>query len=236
MGGNILEKQEILKKIKGKLIVSCQALEEEPLHSDFIMSKMALAADMAGAGGIRANTVVDINAISKETDLPIIGIIKRVYSNSDVYITPTILEVDELIKSNASIIAFDGTLRKRPNNSSIRDIIDKIHLSEKIAMADISTYEEGINAHRMGADIISTTLSGYTPYTSLNNGPNFELIKKLSKEVPIPVIAEGMIEKPEDAVECLKLGAFAIVVGGAITRPQLIAKKFVDAINKMGKI
>jgi N-acylglucosamine-6-phosphate 2-epimerase len=103
-------------------------------------------------------------------------------------------------------------------------------------MADISTYEEGINAYRMGADIISTTLSGYTPYTPLNNGPDFELIKKLSKGVPIPVIAEGMIEKPEDAVKCLKLGAFAIVVGGAITRPQLIAKKFVDAINKMGKI
>jgi N-acylglucosamine-6-phosphate 2-epimerase len=159
-----MKKQEVLNKIKGGLIVSCQALEDEPLHSSLIMGRMALAAKMGGAVGIRANTVEDIKEIRTMVDLPIIGIIKEVYDNSGIYITPTMKEVEKLINSDADIIAFDATLRKRPDDTKIEDIIRAIKAAGKIPMADISTFEEGIAAEKAGVEIVSTTLSGYTRY------------------------------------------------------------------------
>ncbi len=223
--------KEVLVQIKKGLIVSCQALEDEPLHSPIIMSKMAVAAKMGGAVGIRANTVEDINEIRKNVDLPIIGIIKEVYEDSEIYITPTLKETKELLDSSADIIAFDATLRKRPKNEKLEDIIREIKKSGKLAMADISTYEEGIQAYKLGVDIVSTTLSGYTPYSPQLLEPDYELIKKLSKDINIPLIAEGRVTTPEQLIKCLKCGAYSVVVGGAITRPQLITKHFVEAIE-----
>jgi N-acylglucosamine-6-phosphate 2-epimerase len=229
-------KNEIIKShINGGLIVSCQALEDEPLHSPVIMGRMALAAKMGGAVGIRANSVEDIFEIRKNVDLPIIGIIKSVYPDSDVYITPTIKEVRMLIDSPCDIIAFDATNRMRPDNENLEHLIKEIKYANKLAMADISTYEEGMHAYRLGVDIVSTTLSGYTPYSPQINEPDYELIKKLSKDMDIPVIAEGRITKPEQLVNCLMHGAFSIVVGGAITRPQLITKSFTEAIEIFSK-
>jgi N-acylglucosamine-6-phosphate 2-epimerase len=155
-----MSNKNILAQISGGLIVSCQALENEPLHSSAIMGRMALAAEMGGAAGIRSNSVEDIREIRKNVSLPIIGIIKKDYPDSDIYITPTMKEVEELIESPCDIIAFDATNRKRPGNLKTEEIIKRIKDSNKIAMADISTYEEGLEAYILGAQIVSTTLSG----------------------------------------------------------------------------
>lgn len=228
-----MDNKVIKEKIRSGLIVSCQALEAEPLHSSVIMSRMAVAAKEGGAVGIRANSIEDIVEIRKAVDLPIIGIIKNIYEGSEVYITPTLKETNLLINSPADIIAFDATLRKRPDNEKLEDIIKAIKNSGKLAMADISTYEEGINAYNLGVDIVSTTMSGYTSYSGSISTPDYELIKKLSKSIKIPVIAEGRVKSPEQLVECLEAGAFCVVVGGAITRPQDITKGFVEAIKSM---
>ncbi|MCI5725104.1 N-acetylmannosamine-6-phosphate 2-epimerase [Fusobacterium sp.] len=224
--------KEDLKKIKGKLVVSCQALEDEPLHSSYIMGRMAYAAFVGGAAGIRANTVQDIKEIKKNVNLPIIGIIKKVYGDCNVYITPTYKEVEELIQEGVDIIAIDGTLRKRPDNKELKVLIKEIKekYPNQLLMADISSAEEALHAQDIGFDIVGTTLVGYTDYTK-GNDPLIEL-EKVIKVVNIPVIAEGNIDTPVKAKKALDLGAFAVVVGGAITRPQQITKKFVDEMSK----
>lgn len=221
----------MLNQIKGKLIVSCQALPEEPLHSSFIMGRMALAAQQGGASGIRAQGVEDILEIMKVVDLPVIGIIKRNYDDSSIYITPTKKEVNELLQTQCQMIAIDATNRKRPNDETIQELLDLIHQGGRLAMADISTYEEAVNAEKLGFDVISTTLCGYTSYSTNYEGPNLELIGQLVQDLHIPVIAEGKINNPEDLKAVLNAGAFSAVVGGAITRPQLITKKFVSILN-----
>lgn len=227
-----MNKLDIIKGIKGGLIVSCQALENEPLYGSDVMARMALAACIGGAVGIRANTGVDIMAIKESVHLPIIGILKRVYDNSEVYITPTIVEVDEIIGSGAEIIATDATGRPRPGGISLKTLFHYIrNNSNLLIMADVSNLEEGLTACEMGADIISTTLSGYTSYSKGSEGPDYKLIENLAARVNIPVIAEGRIGTPEQAKKCFDHGAYAIVVGGAITRPQFITKSFVQAIN-----
>lgn len=221
----------MLNQIKGKLIVSCQALPDEPLHSSFIMGRMALAAKQGGASGIRAQSVEDIKEIMTVVDLPVIGIIKRNYDDSEIYITPTQKEVKELLETQCQMIAIDATNRKRPNDENMKDLLDLIHQGGRLAMADISTYEEAVNAEKMGFDVISTTLCGYTPYSPNYEGPNLELIGQLVQDLHIPVIAEGKINHPDDLKAVLKAGAYSAVVGGAITRPQLITKKFVSILN-----
>lgn len=220
-----------LEKLNTKLIVSCQALEDEPLHSSYIMGRMAYAAFVGGAAGIRANTVGDIQEIKKTVSLPIIGIIKKVYEACNVYITPTFKEVEELIKEGVDIIAIDGTKRERPDKKNLKYLIKEIKekYPDQLLMADISCVDEAIMAQDIGFDIIGTTLVGYTEYT-IGNDPLTEL-KKVINSVNIPVIAEGNIDTPEKAKIALELGAFAVVVGGAITRPQQITKKFVDAMS-----
>ena len=225
----------VLDQLKGKLIVSCQALPDEPLHSSYIMSRMAVAAKQGGATGIRAQSVEDINAIMDVCDLPMIGIIKRNYPDSDIYITATKKEVAELLTTKCQIIALDATDRPRPNGEKTEDLVAQIHEAGRLAMADCSTYEECAKAQEIGFDIISTTLCGYTPYSKKVDGPNFELLKKCVDTLTVPVIAEGKINTPEDLrrvyEEC---GVFSAVVGGAITRPQQITARFVGALKKEG--
>ena len=222
----------MFNEIRGKLIVSCQALEDEPLHSSFIMGRMAKAAKEGGAVAIRAQGVEDILEIKKVTSLPVIGIIKKVYSDSEIYITPTKEEVDKLLTTKCEMIALDATNRTRPNGESLKDLIDYIKDNGVLVMADISTYEEAVKAEKLGVDCVSTTLSGYTDYSTQGDGPDLDLISKLAKDLKIPVIGEGKINTPKELREALKCGAHSCVVGGEITRPQLITKKFVNAINK----
>lgn len=217
----------MIEKLKGKLIVSCQALENEPLHSSYIMSKMALAAMQGGAAGIRAQSKEDILEIQKTVDLPIIGIVKRNYEDSDVYITPTKKEINELLETRCEIIALDATLRKRPNDEKLEDLVDLIHQANRLAMADCSTFEECQNAKQVGFDIVSTTLCGYTPYSKDVDGPNYELLKKCVDELDVLVIAEGKIHTPEQLKRVFEeCGVYSAVVGGAITRPQEITARF----------
>ncbi len=221
-----------LNVLKGKLIVSCQALPEEPLHSDYIMGRMAAAALEGGASGIRAQSVSQINEIMKTVDLPVIGIIKRNYDDSDIYITPTSKEVAELLTTKCQIIALDATIRKRPNDEKLEDLVNQIHEGGRLAMADCSTYEECVKAQEIGFDIVSTTLCGYTPYSEKIEGPDFELLKKCVDTLNVPVIAEGKINTPEDLKQVYEYcNVFSAVVGSAITRPQLITKKFADVLK-----
>ena len=228
---------EIYDKLKKGLIVSCQALDDEPLHSSFIMGRMALAAKMAGASGIRANTVSDIKEIKKNVDLPIIGIIKKDYDNIEIYISPTIDEIDDLVNEGVDIIATDATNMKRPKNDGLEDFYMEIR--EKYPniklMADCSTVEEAIFADKLGFDYIGTTLVGYTPQSKGDkiDADDFKILREIIEKCDHPVIAEGNIDSPEKAKRVLELGAFTVVVGGAITRPQNIAKKFVDSIQTL---
>ena len=221
-----------LEKVKGKLIVSCQALEDEPLHSSFIMGRMAYAALIGGASGIRANTVSDIQEIKKNVELPIIGIIKKQYGDNQVYITPTMNEIDALAVEGVDIIALDGTKRERPDGNTLENLMKeaKRKYPNQLFMADISSVEEAIEAERVGFDIVGTTLVGYTEYTK-GNDPLTEL-EKVIKAVKVPVIGEGNIDTPIKAKKALEIGAYAVVVGGAITRPQQITKKFVTEMEK----
>jgi len=222
----------VLNIIKGGLIVSCQALEDEPLHSPEIMMRMAKAALMGGAIGIRANSPADCAEIKRNVDLPIIAIYKKVYGTCNVYITPTIEEVKELIGMSPEIIAVDATNRNRPDGKTLENFFKEIRkIYNGLIMADISNREEGIEAERIGFDIVSTTLCGYTDYTIDRPKPDIKLIKSLKDILKIPIIAEGNIDSPDSAINCLDAGAWAIVIGEAITRPQLITKKFVDFIN-----
>ena len=221
----------MLDKVKGRLIVSCQALEDEPLHSPFIMGRMAKAAMEGGAVGIRAQGVEDIIEIKKVTGLPVIGIIKRNYEDSDIYITPTKKEVDELLTTGCEMIALDATNRVRPNNEDLKELIKYIKENGVLVMADISNYDEAIKAQEYGVDCFSTTLSGYTPYTKTLEGPDFVLMERLVKDLEIPVIAEGKVNTPQDLKKVFELGVHSSVVGSAITRPQLITEKFVKAIE-----
>lgn len=225
----------IMENIRGGLVVSCQALKDEPLHSSFIMSKMAKAAEMGGASGIRANSKKDILAIKKETSLPTIGIVKRDYPDSSVYITATMIEIDELMETGCEMIALDATRQSRPGGQTLAEFVDAIRrkYGDIPLMADTSTLEEARMAEKMGFDVVSTTLVGYTDNTRGQDifKKDHALLKRYLSQISVPVIAEGGVNTPEKMKACLDLGVHAVVVGSAITRPQLITQSFVDAIK-----
>lgn len=227
---------ERIETIKGNLIVSCQALAHEPLHSSFIMGRMALAALEGGAAGIRANTKEDIEEIKKMVNLPVIGIVKRDYDNCNVYITPTMKEVDELVETGVEIIAVDATNRLRPNGVTLDEFFSRIKekYPEQLLMADCSTVEEALHADELGFDFIGTTMVGYTEESkSLRIEENdFEILRTIVANVKHSVIAEGNINTPEKAKRVIELGAYSVVVGSIITRPQLITKSFAEALKK----
>lgn len=209
------------------LIVSCQALPGEPLYGGHMMVNMAVAAQQGGAVGIRANGIDDIFHIKQNVSVPVIGLIKRHLAGSSIFITPTLDEVKTIVDVGADIVAMDMTLREN-RQEQVREMIEYIHNAGVGVMADISTVEEGIHAEQSGADFVSTTLSGYTPYSPQTVEPDLELVAKLSQVIRLPVIAEGRIWRPADARKAVEMGASYVVVGSAITRPQLITQKFVS--------
>lgn len=225
-----------VESLRGKLIVSCQALPEEPLHSSYIMGRMAVAAKMGGAAGIRANTKEDIRQIQEETRLPIIGIVKRDYEGSRVYITPTMKEIKELMEVKPEIIAMDATGALRPGDKSLEAFFREVKAEYPVQlfMADCSTVEEAVYADRLGFDFIGTTMVGYTPQSAglrIENN-DFEIIRSILAQVKHPVIAEGNINTPQKARRVIDLGCYSVVVGSIITRPQLITKSFADALRE----
>lgn len=221
--------------LKGKLIVSCQALEDEPLHSSFIMSKMAKAAKEGGASGIRANTKEDILEIQKEVNLPIIGIVKRNYEDSRVYITPTMKEIEELMEVKPEIVALDATGALRPGGLTLDEFFHQIKekYPQQLLMADCSTVEQAIHASELGFDFIGTTMVGYTEESKGDRieENDFEILRKILAGTSKRVIAEGNIDTPDKARRVIELGAFSVVVGSIITRPQIITRTFVEVLQ-----
>lgn len=230
-----MERQELFRQIQGGLIVSCQALEHEPLYTKEggVMPLMAKAAAQSGAVGIRANTVRDITQIRQVVDLPIIGIIKKEYDGSPMYITVTMAEVDALVACGVDIVAVQGTSALRPDGKTAAQFIRQIKekYPDQLLMADIATLEEAMACAEAGADFVGTTMRGYTPETEGIDDIDFGFIRRLAKECPAKIIAEGHIHLPEQAAKALDCGAFALVVGGAITRPAEITARFTAAIR-----
>jgi N-acylglucosamine-6-phosphate 2-epimerase len=224
---------DFLEQVHGKLIVSCQALPGEPLHGADLMARMAVAAWEGGAAAIRANGPVDIQAIRAAVPLAIIGLYKD--GTEGVYITPTFDHARAVAEAGADVIALDGTQRPRPDGNDLSVLIAAIHAElQRPVLADVSTLEEALAAEAAGADIVASTLSGYTPYSPQHDQPDIELIRTMKAHLKAPVIAEGRIHTPEQARMALAAGAFAVVVGGAITRPQQITARFVREISQPG--
>ncbi|WP_285766138.1 N-acetylmannosamine-6-phosphate 2-epimerase [Peribacillus sp. SI8-4] len=228
-----MDNKSILKMIKGGLIVSCQARIGWPMYGQDIMSALSKAAEMGGAVGIRATGPDNIEAIRKVTTLPILGIHKQWFDESEVYITPTYESANSIIEAGACIVALDGTQRIRPGGETLGRIIENIHREHPdiLVMADCATFEEGRIAEELGADIVSTTLCGYTEETKYVDEIDYDLIRKLSAACKIPIIAEGHIHTKFHARKAMESGAFAVVVGTAITRPEIITKWFVDELK-----
>ncbi|MEI8376963.1 MAG: N-acetylmannosamine-6-phosphate 2-epimerase [bacterium] len=223
----------MLNKLKNSIIISAQAMPDEPFYNEVAMLAMLQSVINGGTQGLRLAGVRDVKLAKKLCALPIIAITKpdKIPLNYKeiVYITPTLEDVSILAKAGADIIAFDGTKRPRPNGCSLKEIIELTQKLERLAMADISTFEEGVYARELGADIVSTTLSGYTSHSVATEGPDFGLLEKLVKNLDCPVILEGRIWSPDEVKKAFDLGAYAVVIGSAVTRPHQIVERFVKA-------
>jgi N-acylglucosamine-6-phosphate 2-epimerase len=223
---------KFVKQVQHQLIVSCQALPDEALFGSDIMARMAKAAAQGGARAIRANTPVDVKAIRQAVDLPIIGLYKDKLPGYEIIITPTLKHALEIAAAGADIIAVDSTGRPHPDGD-LAGFYARIHSQcECLIMADISTLEEGLAAEAAGADMLSTTLSGYTSYSPQQSLPDLNLVSQLAARSSIPVIAEGRYHTPEQVKQALENGAMSVVVGGAITRPRQITERYVQAISR----
>ncbi|NJK49176.1 N-acetylmannosamine-6-phosphate 2-epimerase [Candidatus Gracilibacteria bacterium] len=214
--------------LESSLIVSCQAPVDSPLHDAKIIAAMAKAAVMQGATGVRIDTPEHVREVrSQLPDIPLIGLWKKQFSESDVYITPCYEQAIAIAASGADIIAIDATLRERPNGETVPELIEKIHTQlGKQVMADIDTIESAIAAADAGADFIGTTLYGYTPSTQHCSPPGYSLLTEIVERLQVRAICEGGISSPEEAKKALDLGAYAVVVGGAITGIDLKVKAF----------
>lgn len=231
-----MNKKEFLKLIKKEIIVSCQAVDKEPLNDVNAITLMAKSVLEGGAKVLRLSQKEHIKSIKKITKFPIIGLIKKKYADSEVFITPSLQEVKELLSLNVDCIALDATLRKRPNNESLNDLISYIKQNspKTLIMADCSNIEDVLNANKLNFDFISTTLRGYTKETKgmTNLENNHEFIRNCLSKIKKPLIAEGGFWEHEDIFKVLELGAISVVVGSAITRPKDITKKYLNELKK----
>jgi len=222
---------DIINRLKNKVVVSVQAMPSEPLYAEKCMIAMMKSVVKGGAGGLRVAGGRDVKNAKNLSNVPVIGLTKPDVIPSNwheiVYITPTIKDVLELVNAGADIIAFDGTSRPR-EGCTLEEVIKYIKINNRISMADISTVEEGLNCVKLGANMLSTTLSGYTQFSPMKSeGPDFELLEQLVKLTNIPIVLEGRIWEPEEVDKAFELGAHCVVIGSAITRPQLITRRFV---------
>lgn len=231
----MMKKESVLEQIHHRLIVSCQARKGWAMHGSEIMAAFAAAAKEGGAGGLRANGAEDIRAIRQRVpDLPMIGINKQWRDEYEVYITPSYESAVEILETGVEVIALDATPRTRPGGVSFGEIAAQIraHYPEVLIMAEISTLEEAKAAAQLDIDLISTTLSGYTPESSEVKEVNLPLIAQIHEMTSIPIVAEGKIQTVEEAVAAFRAGAHSVVVGTSITRPEIITSRYVAGIDQ----
>lgn len=217
----------LLESLRGRLVVSCQANPDSPLRDPYIISRMGLAAVKGGAAALRIQGFEDVEAVRAVTDLPIIGLTKTDRDDTDVYITPTAAEATRLAALGCEIVALDATLRPRPE--PLAELFAAVHAAGALVMADISTLEEARNASALGADIVGTTLAGYTPQSRALHTPDWVLMDEL-RGADLPFIAEGRLNSPAEARQAMERGAHAVVVGSAITRPDVVTRWFAEAL------
>lgn len=229
------KKRALLDSFKNGLIVSCQVQKDDPIYTNNMVVKMAEAAQWAGAVGIRANTPEQIKSIKAVVDLPIIGLYKIWHNDTDVFITPTLKAAKQVWKAGAEIIALDCTSQTTHQGTKAFELLPIVQkeIPQAITFADVSNYDEAKRAVELGADIVAPTLYGYTKETAHIEQPNLREFARMCRDFKDEayVMMEGHIYTPEDAIKCLYLGAHAVVVGSAITRPHITAKRFVDLIN-----
>jgi len=225
--------------LQGQLIASCQAPPGDPMDHSESLARMAICTVRGGARGLRANGAEHIAAFRKklsrepngEFHVPILGIEKH-HGEHGVEITPTFAAACRIAAAGADVIALDCTSRSTHRAEPWPQIVRRIHLELHVSvLADIATLEEGIAAAEAGVDAVATTMCGYTPETAHAHGVPYDLITELARWVNVPVIAEGRIGLPDQARRALDLGAYAVVVGSAITRPENIARGFVEAMQ-----
>ena len=230
-----METSEIIKSLKNGMIVSCQAEGDDPFNADpEYMALFARAAEMGGAIGIRTQGIAKLEASKRATKLPVIGLLKGQFTDGTVKITGSYSEVEQLINAKSDIVAIDGTFREREGLTGPEFIREVKKRYGCLVLADIATYEEAKACEEAGADCVSTTLNGYTPDTlQYHAGPNYDVLKDCVKGLSIPVFAEGRYNTPTEAGEAMKLGAYAVISGTAITRPRVITQWFVAEINKV---
>jgi N-acylglucosamine-6-phosphate 2-epimerase len=225
---------DLLGSLRGGLVVSCQAYPGEPMRTPDTMARVAQAAVRGGAVGIRAQGLDDITAIRSSVDLPLVGLWKD--GEDDVFITPTLQHAIAVARAGAHVVAIDGTGRPRPDGLTLAATIKGIHdQTDALVMADCSTFDEGLAATADGADLVGTTLSGYTAYTRKGNGPDLDLVARLAAALDVPVVAEGRIHTPAQAAAAIAAGAWAVVVGTAITHPTTITDWFATAVAEAGE-
>jgi N-acylglucosamine-6-phosphate 2-epimerase len=223
-----------LDRLRGGLVVSCQAREGNPLHGPHFMAALASAAMVGGAVGIRADGVKDITAIRKEIgpDVPIMGIFKVKQPDGSLFITPSAESAKAVLDAGARLVALDGTTRPRPGGEHLADVVAAIHGAGGMALADVGTLDDARYAVSCDVDAVGTTLSGYTPNSPKSEGPDFLLLERLAGECTVPVFAEGRIWTREEARQAIELGAAFVVVGTAITNPTAITARFVAALQE----
>lgn len=229
----MITREALVGQIRGTLIVSCQAADGHPLRDTPTIVRLARAAVLGGASAIRCGGyggIADVAAVCAAVPVPVIGLTKQ--GDTGVYITPSVASALEVARAGAAVVAIDATDRRRPDGSSFADAVAAVHAAGALVMADISTLAEGIAAHRTGADLISTTLSGYVPGSPRLDGPDLELVRALRATLPDAVItAEGRYRTPEEAAAGRLAGADAVIVGTAITDPAWITSRFQAAVQ-----
>jgi N-acylglucosamine-6-phosphate 2-epimerase len=220
----------IASALEGRLIVSCQAPPGDPMRHTGTLVRLALAAQAGGAAAIRANEPEVVAAVRAEVDLPVIGLWKD--GDTGVYITPTVRHALALTEAGATIVAADATGRPRPDGSTFAELVTAVHAAGALVMADVAVLAEGVEAAALGADLVSTTLSGYVPGSPVQEGPDLDLVQALAAAIDVPVVAEGRIATPGQAAQALARGAHSVVVGTAITAPTALTGHFVKSLSR----
>ncbi len=222
---------EVIARLERRLIVSCQAPADSPLHPPAVIAALAQCAERGGAGGVRVDGPENVTAVRQVVGAPVIGIYK-VEGAAPIYITPTFERALQIARAGADIIAVQATRERGAGDTPLDRLVARIHSECGLpVMADVSTIEEGIAAAEAGADLVATTMAGYTPHSRALDGPDLQLVRNLARQISVPVVAEGRIRTPEEAAAALRAGAWAVVVGRAITMPDAITAQFALAVR-----